>query len=97
MTLSAKSAEQLIIEKHIDALRRGFYLWPNLDFGKPPALGDHRWTADLILSTWMQAETGKRQPTDLNIASVAPKVASMCLISSSCRKIAGFPRRCRLI
>jgi len=24
-----------------------------------PALGDYRWTADLILSTWIQAETGK--------------------------------------
>jgi len=26
--------------------------------GRPPALGDYRWTADLILSTWLQAETG---------------------------------------
>lgn len=59
MTLSGKSAEQLITEKHTEALRRGFHLWPQLDFGKPSALGDYRWTADLILSTWLQAETGK--------------------------------------
>jgi glutamate synthase domain-containing protein 2 len=59
MVLSGKSAEQLITEKHTEALRRGFHLWPQLEFGKPPALGDYRWTADLILSTWVQAETGK--------------------------------------
>jgi len=59
MALSAKSAEQIIAEKHIEALHRGFHLWPELQYGKPPALGDYRWTADLILSTWLQAETGK--------------------------------------
>jgi glutamate synthase domain-containing protein 2 len=63
MALSEKSAEQLIIEKHTEALRRGFHVWPELNYGKMPALGDYRWTADLILSTWVQAETG-RPPTN---------------------------------
>jgi glutamate synthase domain-containing protein 2 len=58
MTDSEKTAEQIIIEKHTEALRQGFHLWPELKNGKPPALGDDRWTADLILSTWLQAETG---------------------------------------
>jgi len=54
-----KTAEQLIIEKHTECLRRGFHVWPTLQFGKMPALGDYRWTADLILATWLQAETAK--------------------------------------
>jgi glutamate synthase domain-containing protein 2 len=53
-----KSPEQLITEKHTAALRRGFQLWSELRYGMMPALGDYRWTADLILSTWVQAETG---------------------------------------
>lgn len=48
----------LITQKHTDRLRQGFHLWPTLAFGKMPALGDARWTSDLILSTWSQAETG---------------------------------------
>jgi len=54
-----KTIEQLITEKHVEFLHRGFHLWPQLKYGKMPALGDYRWTADLILATWMQAETGK--------------------------------------
>ena len=53
-----KSTEQRITEKHTSALHRGFHVWPELRFGKMPALGDNRWTADLIYSTWVQAETG---------------------------------------
>ena len=59
MASSKKSSEQLIIEKHTGCLRRGFHAWPELTHGKMPALGDYRWTADLILATWAQAETGK--------------------------------------
>lgn len=51
--------EKLITEKHTAALREGFHVWPTLAFGKMPALGDARWTADLLLSTWEQAETGR--------------------------------------
>jgi len=54
-----EDAQHLVIEKHTEYLRRGFHLWPSLQYGKMPALGDHRWTADLILATWAQAETGK--------------------------------------
>lgn len=46
-------------EKHTAALRRGFHVWPSLEFGKMPAMSDARWTADLIYATWQQAETGK--------------------------------------
>jgi len=63
MANSTKTVEQLIVEKHTTYLHQGFHLWPELKSGKLPALGDHRWTADLILSTWVQAETG-RPPTN---------------------------------
>jgi glutamate synthase domain-containing protein 2 len=53
-----KSIEQRITEKHRAALHRGFHLWPELGTSMMAALGDYRWTADLILSTWVQAETG---------------------------------------
>lgn len=53
------TAHELITEKHTACLRQGFHDWPEGDHGKMPALGDHRWTADLILSTWLQAETGR--------------------------------------
>ncbi len=52
-----KTAEELITEKHTEALRRGFHRWPEIG-SPPPALGDRRWTPDLILSTWVQSETG---------------------------------------
>lgn len=54
-----KRDEELIIEKHTAFLRQGFHIWPTLQYGKMPALGDARWTADLIFSTWKQAETGR--------------------------------------
>jgi len=63
MANSTKTVEQLIVEKHTTYLHQGFHLWPQLKNGKPPAMGDRRWTADLILSTWVQAETG-RPPTN---------------------------------
>ncbi len=47
------------VDKHVEALRQGFQRWPELGYGRPPALGDHRWTDDLILSTWVQAHTGR--------------------------------------
>lgn len=58
MSDAEKSIEQRITEKHQTALHRGFHLWPERGPGMMPALGDYRWTADLILSTWRQAETG---------------------------------------
>jgi glutamate synthase domain-containing protein 2 len=40
--------------KHTEGLRRGFESWSTAA-SAPPALGDRRWTEDLILSTWAQA------------------------------------------
>jgi glutamate synthase domain-containing protein 2 len=59
MKLNDKTAGERIIAKHQEALHRGFRTWPSLAFDRPPALGDARWTADLILATWMQSETGR--------------------------------------
>lgn len=50
---------ELAVEKHGSALRRGYHVWPALSFGRPPAMGDVRWTDDLILATWAQAEAGR--------------------------------------
>ncbi len=44
-----------VIRKHIHALHDGFDAWPGGSHGSPPAMGDARWTAPLILSTWEQA------------------------------------------
>lgn len=46
------------VAKHVEALHRGFSRWPELPF-HPPALGDARWSDELILSTWVQAHTGR--------------------------------------
>lgn len=58
-----KNNQELIKEKHTNCLRKGFHVWPTKKFGVMPALGDDRWTANLIFSTWVQAETG-RPPTN---------------------------------
>jgi glutamate synthase domain-containing protein 2 len=47
------------VEKHIEHLYQGFESWPTLENGLPPAMGDHRWPAELILATWHQASTGR--------------------------------------
>jgi len=57
--MTENSDEQLITRKHTKSLRRGFELWPELGKAHLPAMGDYRWTSDLILSTWLQAETGE--------------------------------------
>ncbi len=57
--MTEKADEQLIIKKHTESLHRGFELWPELGKAHLPAMGDYRWTSDLILSTWLQAETGE--------------------------------------
>jgi glutamate synthase domain-containing protein 2 len=52
------TVEERITAKHTRNLRAGFQRWSELSFGKPPAMGDCRWTADLILATWIQAAKG---------------------------------------
>jgi glutamate synthase domain-containing protein 2 len=54
-----KTVEELIVEKHTQNLRNGFHRWPQMQNGGPPALGDYRWPDELILSTWIMAETGR--------------------------------------
>jgi glutamate synthase domain-containing protein 2 len=44
------------VEKHIHAIRHGYAHWSAAQHGAPPALGDPRWSDDLILSTWWMAE-----------------------------------------
>ncbi len=51
------------VEKHLEALHQGREAWIGGDYGLPPALGDYRWPAELILATWQQALTG-RPPED---------------------------------
>jgi len=50
-----------VTRKHVHALHEGFDAWPRGAHGTPPAMGDARWTAPLILSTWEQA--AGRAPT----------------------------------
>jgi len=59
LKLHGNTAEALILAKHQEALHQGFAAWSSLSFDRPPAMGDARWTADLILATWAQAETGR--------------------------------------
>ena len=54
-----KTVEELIVEKHTQNLRAGFQSWSHSEASAPPALGDYRWTDELILATWMMAETGR--------------------------------------
>lgn len=53
-----KTNEQIIIDKHTHHLRKGFYRWSHELIDVVRALGDYRWTNDLILSTYYQAENG---------------------------------------
>ena len=57
--MATKTNEQLIVEKHTRNIRAGYHYWPGQGAEGMPALGDARWTADLILSTWIMAETGR--------------------------------------
>jgi len=56
--MDAKTNEQRIVEKHRANILNGLNHWSAVGSDGMPALGDHRWTADLILSTWLMAETG---------------------------------------
>lgn len=47
------------VAKHVEALHRGFDEWASLKHDTMPALGDSRWTDELILSGWYMATTGR--------------------------------------
>jgi glutamate synthase domain-containing protein 2 len=54
-----KSTQVKIVEKHIANLHAGYHGRAEGLFPAPDALGDFRWTDDLILSTYYQAEYGR--------------------------------------
>jgi len=55
----------LILEKHSERIHRGLEVLPTLKYGVPPALGNKRWTGELILATYEQALTGELPKNDL--------------------------------
>lgn len=57
--MATKTNEQLIVEKHRKNNQEGLHYWPEAGPEAMPALGDFRWTPDLILSAWVMAETGR--------------------------------------
>ena len=59
------SGIDLIIKKHSEKIVKGLQVLPSLKYGIPGALGDKRWTADLILTTYEQAQTGQPPKTGL--------------------------------
>lgn len=61
-----KTDEELIVKKHQANLRAGFLYWSQGIDGAPPAMGDYRWTKDLILATWFQGEHGHPPDNVLN-------------------------------
>ena len=60
--MATDSDLRIIVEKHSESLRLGFRRWPER-VDPPPALGDRRWTPELILATWYQAFHGAPPPT----------------------------------
>jgi glutamate synthase domain-containing protein 2 len=50
---------ELIVEKHSERLHHGLEVLPTLRYGIPPALGNKRWTGELILATYEQSLTGE--------------------------------------
>jgi len=48
-----------IVEKHIHLLHNGYAYWSSGEHGAPPAMGDPRWTEELILSGWYMAAHGE--------------------------------------
>jgi glutamate synthase domain-containing protein 2 len=55
---------ELIVAKHREKIHNGLEVLPSLKYPIPGALGDKRWTAELILATYEQATTGN-PPTGL--------------------------------
>lgn len=58
-----KTVEELIVEKHINNLHSGYQLRGEGIIPPTPAMGDFRWTEELILTTYYQAAHG-RPPED---------------------------------
>lgn len=60
------SINEKAVHKHVSALHAGFDSWSRKKNGTPPALGDFRWTDDLIFSGWHMAGTGELPDNGLN-------------------------------
>ncbi len=56
---------ELIVEKHSERLHHGLEVLPTLRYGIPPALGNKRWTGELILATYEQSLTGEPPKNEL--------------------------------
>ncbi|MEK6920194.1 MAG: FMN-binding glutamate synthase family protein [Thermoproteota archaeon] len=50
---------ELIVEKHSERLHHGLEVLPTHRYGIPAALGNKRWTGELILATYEQSLTGE--------------------------------------
>ena len=50
---------KLVVEKHSENIRKGLKSLSSIKYGLPKALGNSRWTPELILTTYEQASTGK--------------------------------------
>ena len=57
--MADQKVNEKAVAKHIRNLHAGFDYWSSYENGAPPALGDFRWTEDLILSAWAMAESGQ--------------------------------------
>ena len=57
---------KLTVHKHKRNIHQGMAKLSNLEVPVSGALGDPRWTSDLILSTYFMARTGKLPPSNLN-------------------------------
>lgn len=49
---------ELIVKRHSELIHNGLEALPSLRYGIPGALGNKRWTAELILATYEEATTG---------------------------------------
>src|SRR5438445_9174422 len=54
---------ELILEKHTERIHHGLEVLPTLRYGVPEGLGNKRWTGELILATYEQAQGSARQST----------------------------------
>ncbi len=63
--MTAQEELMLIVDKHSTNIRKGLEFLTRHPERSPHALGDKRWTDELILATWEQAATGKPPASDI--------------------------------
>ena len=84
-----------VVAKHVHALRSGFAAWPSAAHGLPPAMGDARWPAELILAH-LAAGGASRHGTASFRSSSGPEhrgAGSICWASAPCQRKPGrIPR-----